>query len=540
MGPTVETLRSATRAAHASAIAWHALGAALAVRREYAEAVEALRHACHLDPSDPHCACALGDALIMLDRADDAAGAYERAHAADPASAAICTRLGRLSMERFGDAEAAQTWLLRALAVARFGRDVPFEAYTGLCELQLRREFDPDAALARATALLGSLTPRGRLSHGLAQALEDRGRYVEARRYWKEPPSHIEALVRLTTNHLSTRELAAAEGYSLQALTAWPSNGIAISNHARFLQAIGRFAEARAFYRQHLRACDAPVEGPPLWGGDSVSGKTILLTCGADYGCGDVIQHIPAAMLLRQAGARVMVECAHRSILPLLRRVSAIDEVVLPFDPRPPCELQSGPNRAMALLDWTWDALQACVPYFTTPAFTSRPGPAGGEGRLKVGFHWTSRSTVRHDVYRFRSMPAAALQPLAALPGVVAYSLQVDLQPADPRPDGIVDLAGTIHDFSDTAAAVAAMDLVVAVDSSVAHVAGALGKSCLLLVPYAADQRWGMTAEPSDRMPGRWYPGMTLFRQPSPGDWVGVVSQVAREVEALARITESV
>jgi hypothetical protein len=138
-----------------------------------------------------------------------------------------------------------------------------------------------------------------------------------------------------------------------------------------------------------------------------------------------------------------------------------------------------------------------------------------GEG-LKVGFAWAGSAGHENDAQR--SMPAEHLAALLNVPGICAFSLAVDRAPADAR---MKDLRDHISDFADTAACVAALDLVIAVDTAVAHLAGAMGKPVWVLIPHVPDWRWMLA-----RADSPWYPSARLLRQKTPGDWPGVIERV--------------
>ena len=162
------------------------------------------------------------------------------------------------------------------------------------------------------------------------------------------------------------------------------------------------------------------------------------------------------------------------------------------------------------------------------------PKPDQRAGDFKIGLVWAGRRT--HPLNRARSCPLSAFSPLAALENATFYSLQVGdgADQAGAPPPGMVlkDLSDHLHEFEDTAALIAALDLVIAVDTSVAHLAGALGAPIWLLLPVAADWRWL-----TDRDDSPWYPSMRLFRQSEPGDWAGVMRSVAASLAHLAPVS---
>jgi hypothetical protein len=151
--------------------------------------------------------------------------------------------------------------------------------------------------------------------------------------------------------------------------------------------------------------------------------------------------------------------------------------------------------------------------------------------RLHVGLVWAGRPQQWND--RNRSIPVDALAPLASVRDVAFYSLQIgDAGRQAPAPGGLIliDLTDGISDFADTAAFASNLDLLISVDTSVAHLAGAMGLPTWLLAAYAADWRWLL-----DRDDSPWYPSVRIFRQAAPGDWPGVVARVREELALRAR-----
>ena len=153
-----------------------------------------------------------------------------------------------------------------------------------------------------------------------------------------------------------------------------------------------------------------------------------------------------------------------------------------------------------------------------------------GPERIKAGLVWAGRPTHKND--RNRSVALAQLKPLFAVPGIAWHSLQVGPRAAEAASSGLKlrDWSNELSDFTDTAAAIAALDLVVAVDTAVAHLAAAIGKPVIILLPTPADFRW---LRRGDSNP--YYPSVRLFRQPAPGDWNAVVNAVAAALTALSR-----
>lgn len=269
-----------------------------------------------------------------------------------------------------------------------------------------------------------------------------------------------------------------------------------------------------------------PAFSQPRWRGEDLQGKTILLW--AEQGLGDTLQFIRYANLVRDRGGRVIVEC-QPSLQRLLSTLPAIAQVIAQGDPRPAFDTYSPLLSLPQVLGTRLDTVPAVVPYLHAPIVKPLTAP---NGDLKVGIVWAGNPNHRGD--RYRSCPFHHLLPLLQTPGVTFYSLQVgrsaDLT-AHPSLT-IHDLGAEFDDLADTAAAIAALDLVITVDTAVAHLTGALGKPVWIMLSYAPDWRWLL-----DRSDSPWYPSARLFRQSHAGDWGGVVADVIVALKALIPTT---
>ncbi|MEE3625732.1 glycosyltransferase family 9 protein [Nitrospirillum sp. BR 11752] len=171
-------------------------------------------------------------------------------------------------------------------------------------------------------------------------------------------------------------------------------------------------------------------------------------------------------------------------------------------------------------LDTRLESVPAAVPYLVAPA-----APAAAPGRFRVGLVWAGNPTYKVD--RRRSLTRAQVESLvAACPEVEFHSLQKDPDANGGLPEGVIDRMGEVKDFADTAALIQAMDLVISVDTSVVHLAGALGRPVWLLNRFDTDWRWLYGRDDSP-----WYPTLRQFRQETPGDWYGVLARVAAALD---------
>jgi len=275
----------------------------------------------------------------------------------------------------------------------------------------------------------------------------------------------------------------------------------------------------------------------PMWRGDSsLAGKTILLY--PDGGLGDAIQFVRYIPMLAKRGARVVLRVP-KKLRSLLRGMPFVDRVAIDFEPLPPhdfhCPMMSLPQ----VFGTTIETIPASCPYLRADArrveaWARRLGP---RRRPRVGISWAGNKLHREYNYR-RSIPAEALRPLADLDCEL-----ISLQRPVPRQDRAAlrampwmdRLGESLRDFAEIAAVIENLDLVIAIDSAIAHLAGSLGKPVWLLLCHGAEWRWltGRTDSP-------WYPTARLFRQTAPGDWPGVVADVKAAWPQWAREQSSV
>ena len=301
---------------------------------------------------------------------------------------------------------------------------------------------------------------------------------------------------------------------------------------AKALLASGDFKRGWAEYEWRWK-CESFIDprpgfAQPRWTGGSIAGKTILLHC--EQGFGDTIQFIRYAPLLAERGADVIVRCP-RELADLIRRMPTSPMVVSGGEAIPQFDLHA-PLLSMPLaFGTTVKTIPAKVPYLlASPAAAKvwQQRVAETDAKLRVGVAWAGRQNDHYG--RAKSMRLEMLAPLAS-PEVAFYSLQKwDAKQEANRPPagmGLIDLTSRIHDFSDSAALLANMDLVLTVDTVISHLAGAMGRAVWVMLPFAGDFRWFL-----QRSDSPWYPTMKLFRQPTPGDWASVIETIAGQLRA--------
>lgn len=270
----------------------------------------------------------------------------------------------------------------------------------------------------------------------------------------------------------------------------------------------------------------------PQWRGEPAEGRTLLIH--AEQGFGDTLQFCRYAPLAAAKGLRVILE-APKPLIRLLGSLSGVDRLVAQGEARPQFDLHC-PMLSMPLaLGTTITTIPADVPYLSADAaqvaaWRMRLAALGNRGP-RIGLVWAGNPRkhllAAAAVDRRRSIAPDRLMPLFELPGLYFFSLQKD-GPAAPEHFPLIDFMSEMGDFADTAALIANLDLIISVDTSVVHLAAALGKPVWMLDRFDPCWRWLV-----GRRDSPWYPGLHLYRQPQPGDWDSVVAEVIRDLRAL-------
>jgi hypothetical protein len=282
----------------------------------------------------------------------------------------------------------------------------------------------------------------------------------------------------------------------------------------------------------HLAAGYPKLDSPP-WRGESVEGRTVFVC--ADEGIGDAIQFARYVPMLAARGARVIL-AVEKALCPFFSGLAGVVEclektgemVVPPFDLH--CPLSSLPL-VFGTRQETIPAEESYLPSPATDRVQAWEDRLGPRGRMRVGLVWSGNPKHVND--RNRSIP---LKTLARVLDVDAtfISLQKEPRPADAEflreRMEIVDVSADLTDFAETAALVSCLDLVITVDTSVAHLSGALGRPTWILLPYVPDYRWLLNRDDSP-----WYPTVRLFRQTKSREYDSVVDRVRAELMGLLR-----
>jgi tetratricopeptide (TPR) repeat protein len=510
---------------------------------------------------------------ISTAQADEARRLLHRALERMPDSALTLRNLGRVALMQ-GDAVAAEASLMASLTMG--GDHVYALNWLGLAQLQQAKYYDAEISLRRALrlgpGLNQALNNLGLVLHrqakfpeaqacfqavlerdpgsahariNLAATLRLFGRYAAARdeleQVLRTHPAEIDALSNLGVVFQDLGEPELALTRLTQAISLSPNSPSIRWNLSLTQLLLGDFDNGWANYEARWAGCDSvrgtyqlPVER--AWHGEDPRGKRLLLW--AEQGFGDTVQFIRFAQDLALGGARVSV-MAPSPLVTLLRRVPGVDDVQSLDGPPPPhdfhCPLMSLPYRLRLTLDSS--RLHGDTPYISAPPqsalrWKERLSVHGG---LKVGVVWAGnarrQSVELTAVDLRRSIPLERWAPILAVRGCSYFSLQKDAPVAGAHgAAGALEVHGVpIHDFSaewtdfaDTAAFIANLDLVISVDTAVAHLAGAQGVPIWLLNRHDTCWRWLLSREDSP-----WYGSLRQFRQSAPGDWDPVINAAA-------------
>ena len=319
------------------------------------------------------------------------------------------------------------------------------------------------------------------------------------------------------------------------ALNLEPSNPVIRANRAMALLMAGDYPQGFAEFewRWKVPGCQSHGLRTPAWDGSDPAGKMVFVH--DEGGFGDTLQFVRFVPLLIERGARVILQ-VQAPLLRLIRQsIPSVEQTILARGDAPPPHDMHCPMISLAhCLNTTLTTVPGRTPYLQhnverTALWCARLARQAGQGR-RIGLVWAGSArpgmAVVHAMDKRRSIPPSLLAVLAKVSGATFVSLQLgatrDNLPADLH---VFDAMSEMTDFSDTADLVAALDLVISVDTAVAHLAGALGRPVWLLSRFDACWRWL-----AERQDTPWYPNMRVFRQSAPGDWQGVLIEVALEL----------
>jgi tetratricopeptide (TPR) repeat protein len=526
-----ELYRQLLRAEPRSARVWLALGNLCAGQGRLIEAAALVRQAIDCDPNAALAHVCLGDVLLRQERYPDAEAAYRRGLELRPDQVEALVNLGFA----LGEQERLDEALACYQRARTLGPHVP-EVHHNLGNI-LREQGRIDEALASYAEALRLRPDYAKAHINQGVALVARGAILEALAALRHgvtlQPDFAEAHNSLGTALSAHGQLDSALAEYERAIELKPDYADAHWNRSLVWLLRGDYARGWPDYEWRWR-CKRTTPIPhitqPRWDGTPLAGRTILLY--AEQGLGDTLQFVRYAPAVKAQGGRVILQC-QGALIRLLTRTAGIDELAPWGTPSPACDVWLPLMSLPTVLHTTLATIPASVPYLTAdPALVEhwRQQLAAVSG-VRIGIAW--QGSPRHAWDRHRSVSLAEFAPLAQVPGVHLISLQKG-PGADQVARGAsiavvsfgehLDRAGA---FSDTAAIMRNLDLVITVDTAIAHVAGGLGIPVWLALHHTPDWRWLL-----DRTDSPWYPTARLFRQPAAGAWPAVFQEIAAALPA--------
>ena len=535
-------------------------GLALHELGQWESALKSFNQALRLKPGYVMAYYNRANTQIRLKRWEEALGSYDRAIAMDPRNALAYVNRGNVlvEMRRW---EAALDSYDQAIAI----QPTYVDAYLNRGNVQ--------GELGRWEAALESYDQAIALRPDYAEAFFNRGNAQKAMKRWDDALESYEQAIacnaRFFKAHFNKgvvlqelRQLEAALASYQQSVAIEPDHAEAHSNLGNVLRELNQWEAALASYERSIEIkpdyaeahtnraivrlllgdfergwrdyewrwrhadtstlADQREFSEPRWlGEEALAGKSILVH--NEQGFGDVLQFCRYAKLLTEKGARVILEVP-KPLLTLLANLDGVSQLVARGSGLPQFDYQC-PLLSLPLAFGTrLTTIPASVPYLRADAAKVAEWQVklGEKGRPRIGLAWSGSLAVK-------SIPLEQL--IQHLPEGFQYvSLQKEVREAD-RPvlrstGAIADFAQDLHDFNDTAALCECMDLVISVDTSVAHLSGALGKPAWILLMFSPDWRWLL-----DRDDSPWYPTAKLYRQDTPGEWAGAISRVAADLK---------
>lgn len=437
---------------------------------------------------------------ISLEQAGDHSGAigeYREAVRLRPGYLQAENNLGRL-LEMTG--EYAEAIEILEMAAERSPNDAALFANLGNAYIRSGRHEDAVAVLEQAVALKPGFAS-ARNSLGVAQA--------------------------------SLGDIPAAIATYRQAIDLDPEFAEAHENLAQALLQSGEFAVGWSEYawrwKNPLNDLTKRDFEQPRWDGTPLSGKTLLLH--AEQGLGDTLQMIRYIALVKKEGGRILFSC-QRPLIRLLEKLPTIDEIFEIGSKWPEFDVHAPLFDLPGIFGTVAGTIPAQVPYIPGYDHADSINNAISD-KLRIGFAWSGRAKFLNDPYRNRACPLSWFAELGDIPGVQLHSFQRDPEREEltrsAGTESIIDLGSLNDDFADDAKAMKTMDLIICVDTALAHLAGALDIPCWIILPKTADWRW---LQATDLSP--WYPSVKLYRQETPGQWDQPFSHIRTSLKQLS------
>lgn len=490
------------------------------------EAIEQLQKALAIMPGHTELLTNLGVAYYGQGRLDEAQKSYEEALRLDPRSLNAASNLANLLLVR-GKQDEAIIWLKHIVQI----KPDHIQTLTQLGNL-LRQRGESDTACALYQRL-AELQPKDANVHlNLGTLFHDLSRWEEALKYYERAlalqPGFIDAMVSRAGLLMELNRPEEAKNLYTEILDHHPARHDARFGRSMALLMLGEYDEGWGQFESRFD------HAPPLrafakkpWDGSDLKGRRLLIW--GEQGFGDVLQFVRYAQLCKDKGGTLIVRCGG-PLVRLLENCPFIDQVVTEITAEN-FDCQISMMSLPALFGTTLETIPQTIPYLFVgdEARQKWASRFAGIDKFKIGLVWAGNPRKgridAHITDRQRSLKLLQLKSILNFDEAIFYSLQKDEAAQDILQTGlsdkIIDYTNEISDFMDTAALIENLDLVISVDTSVAHLAGALGKPVWILSRFGGCWRWL-----GNRTDSPWYPTARLFAPPSPGDWQRCIANV--------------
>jgi tetratricopeptide (TPR) repeat protein len=458
---------------------------------------------------------------------------FKKALKINPNNAEVCNKLG-MTLQRQGKLNEAEKECRRAIAINNKYAD----SYVGLGIIMRKQGKLNEAEKSYRKAI--EINPHYINAHfNMGNLLQKQGRLDESEKSYRQllkiDPNYIDAYCNLGFIQIQQKRLLDAEKNFCKALEIDPDHDNTLWNESLLRLLQGNFETGWKKYEHRFQIKEfrnfakfQPDDfDKPQWRGEDINGKTILIYY--EQGFGDVIQFIRYVPLVADYGAKILL-IVQSAIKSLFMNIPCVENVFTIKEDLPHFDFQSPLMSLPLAFNTTIDTIPADVPYlFADPECKKnwKTIISNQKGKLKVGIFWSSRAKTYHN--KQRNIPLSLLKSLFKTQKINFISLQKDLQKGDAEIlksfDNVYNIGENFKNFNDTAAVISQLDMVIAVDTAVAHLAGALAIPTWVMLPFVPDWRWLL-----DREDSPWYPTMKLFRQKKLGDWKSVISMAANDL----------
>jgi Flp pilus assembly protein TadD len=493
------------------------------------EAKSEYQNLLRLYPDNPDILHLSGVLLHQMGQLDIGLERLTRASVLAPQNIAIHTNLLRLykALKHIPEQEG----VLRTLTdlapddpniAMQFGQILLRQKKSSEAETHLRRCLKIDPGYAGSWNSLGNI-------------LEEKGDFYEAEKCYRKcinlEPQYAETFFNLGNSLRYQNKVAESIEALRKAIDLNPDFAVAHVHLAFSLFAIGDIQAAWPEYEWRWKVPNFPTPvrsmDQPLWDGTPLNGKRVLVH--SEQGFGDTLQFARFVTSIAGMGGTVLFETP-RELTKLVETLPSISQSFARGEPLPEFDYHIPLLSIPYVISTTWGSFPTDTPYLRPDLVKSKDwaGRLAFPKPIKIGITWQSSKVQLSS--SFKSCPLSAFAPLFELKDIQWVSLQKEVPTSDvPLPEELHEISDGLNDFSDTAAAIDQLDLVISVDTAVAHLAGALGKPVWLLLSTAGDWRWMV-----DRKDSPWYPSMHIFRQTEFGDWGSLLGQLVPLVKNIS------